>query len=325
MPDSEFDIIQRYFARPFGKCESVVLGIGDDAAILSPSPNRQLVVSIDSLLAGVHFPHSTAAEQVAAKALAVNLSDLAAMGATPAWFTLALSLPEIDHDWLAAFSEGLAEMASACGLALIGGDTTRGPLAVTIQIAGYVQPGKALLRSGARAGDRIFVTGSIGDAALGLYALRHRCGKKADTDYLIERLNRPQPRIEAGQALQGVASACIDVSDGLFADLGHILDASGVGARVREAEIPRSPAASAFLAERAELWPSFANRGDDYELCFCVPRENLEKIAALEKRLDCRLSCIGEIVAQKGLQVLDEQGRPIDIGHDNYDHFASAP
>lgn len=322
MPDSEFEIINRYFARQAFGSKNIILGIGDDAAVVSTPDDKQLVVSIDTLISGVHFPAQTSAADIAWKALAVNLSDLAAMGAEPAWFTLALSLPEVDHDWLAAFSESLAEISSAYHIPLVGGDTTRGALSITIQVAGYVEPGRALLRSGASVGDQIFVTGSIGDAALGLYALQQQLRETADTDYLIQRLNQPQPRVEAGQALASVASACIDVSDGLFADLAHILKASGVGARLQQAHIPLSEAAKHFLSDNPQLLPTVYNCGDDYELCFCVPAENCTRLDAIEKRLDCKLTHIGEIVAGHALQVFDIEGKLLDLSNDSYDHFA---
>jgi len=323
MPDSEFEIINRYFARKAfaSASKNIILGIGDDAAVLSTPADKQLVVSIDTLISGVHFPTQTSAADIAWKALAVNLSDLAAMGAEPVWFTLALSLPEVDHDWLAAFSESLAKISSAYHIPLVGGDTTRGALSITIQVAGQVQADRALLRSGARPGDQVFVSGNIGDAALGLHALQQQFERTEDITYLLERLNRPQPRVEAGQRLTDVASACIDISDGLFADLLHILNASGVGARLQLDHIPLSEAAKHFLSDRPQLLPTVYNRGDDYELCFCVPKEKGAQLDAIEKRLDCRLTHIGEIVAGNELQVFDIEGKLLDLRNDSYDHF----
>ncbi|HEB87807.1 MAG TPA: thiamine-phosphate kinase [Gammaproteobacteria bacterium] len=325
MPDSEFEIVNRYFASQAFGGEDIILGMGDDAAVVSMPADKQLVVSIDTLISGVHFPLPTSAEDIAWKALAVNLSDLAAMGASPAWFTLALSLPEANHNWLAAFSESLADISSAYRIPLVGGDTTRGPLSVTIQVAGYVEPGRALLRSGAKVGDQIFVTGSIGDAALGLYLLQRQSESQVGTDYLsrdlIRRLNRPQPRIEMGQALQGIANACIDISDGLFADLSHILKASAVGARLHQAQIPLSEAAQQFLSENPPLRSTIYNRGDDYELCFCVPAEKCGQMETMAKEQYCRLSHIGEIVSGHDLQLFDAQNNLLDYRHDSYDHF----
>lgn len=325
MSVSEFEIINRYFASRAVADEHIILGIGDDAAIVSMPADQQLVVSIDTLISGVHFPVPTSAADIAWKALAVNLSDLAAMGAKPAWFTLALSLPEVKHNWLAAFSESLADISSAYRIPLIGGDTTRGPLSITIQVAGQVKTGRALLRSGAKVGDQIFLSGSIGDAALGLHLLQQQSDSLAETDYLsrdlIRRLNRPEPRIELGQALSGIASACIDISDGLFADLSHILKASAVGARLQQAQIPLSEAAQQFLTDNPSLRSSIYNRGDDYELCFCVAAEKCGQLEAIAKEQYCSLSHIGEIISGDDLQLFDTQNNRLDYDHDSYDHF----
>ncbi len=326
MSVSEFEIVNRYFASHSVASENIILGIGDDAAVVSVAENKQLVVSIDTLISGVHFPLQTSAADIAWKALAVNLSDLAAMGASPAWFTLALSLPEVNHNWLAAFSESLAEIASTYRIPLVGGDTTRGPLSITIQVAGHVTSGQALLRCGANVGDQIFVTGSIGDAALGLYLLQQQPEDMIETDYLkrdlIRHLNRPQPRIETGQMLQEIASACIDISDGLFADLAHILKASAVGAHLQQAQIPLSEATQTFLSENPQLRNTVYNRGDDYELCFCVPAEKCDQLDAIAEHRHCSLSHIGEIVSGHDLQLFDAHNNLLDYRHDSYDHFA---
>ncbi|VAX08707.1 Thiamine-monophosphate kinase [hydrothermal vent metagenome] len=320
MSDSEFDIISRYFSRRIANNENIILGIGDDAAILSTPVDKQLLVSVDTLISGVHFSEQTSAADIAYKALAVNLSDLAAMGATPAWFTLALTLAEVDHPWLQEFSQSLADIASAYDIPLVGGDTTRGALSITIQIAGHVETGCALLRSGAKPGDNIYVSGNIGDAALGLYATQHSYTDDALT--LVERLNRPQPRIELGQQLTGLASACIDVSDGLFADLRHLLAASGVGAILQQDKIPLSAEAKKFVSDKPECLDLIYNRGDDYELCFCVPAESCSEIENIAKQLNCKLSHIGEIISGNTLQILNAQGKHLNPGNDNYDHFA---
>jgi len=320
MPDSEFEIIKQYFSRQITDNGIVDLGIGDDAAIVSTPVDTQLVVSIDTLISGVHFPSQTTAADIAWKALAVNLSDLAAMGARPAWYTLALTVPEIDHRWLAEFSESLAEISSVYNIPLIGGDTTRGRLSITIQVAGHVPVGKALLRSGAAVGDHIFVSGNIGDAALGLYAQQQPLS--GDVEKLIESLNRPQPRVEVGQVLTNVASACIDISDGLFADLGHILRASGVGAHLQQACIPLSETAQQFLADKPAIRMEFYNRGDDYELCFCVAPEKLAQLELVEQQTVCKLTHIGHVVTGNELQIFDAQQKLLDINNKNYDHFA---
>jgi len=322
MPDSEFAIIKQYFSNRITDNENIIQGIGDDAAVISTPADMQLVVSVDTLISGIHFPSQTSAADIAYKALAVNLSDLAAMGATPAWFTLALTLPKVNHQWLAAFSESLADISSIYKIPLVGGDTTRGALSITIQVAGHVAKGKALLRSGAKAGDQIFVSGNIGDAGLGLYALQKQFEKTEDINYLLACLNRPQPQIELGKALAEVANACIDISDGLFADLGHILKASGMGARLQQPHIPLSKQAQQFLADKSELLAAVYNRGDDYELCFCVPAEKCGKIKLIEKQTACKLTHIGEIVAGNELQVFDTQQKMLNINRDNYDHFA---
>ncbi len=320
MPDSEFDIISRYFSNRIANNENIILGIGDDAAVLSIPVNKQLLVSVDTLISGVHFPAQTSAADIAYKALAVNLSDLAAMGAEPAWFTLALSLAEVDHQWLHEFSQSLVEIASAYHIPLVGGDTTQGALSITIQIAGHIETGRALLRSGAKPGDKIYVSGTIGDAALGLYAAQHSITDEALS--LIERLNRPQPCVELGQRLIGLASACIDISDGLFADLGHVLAASGVGAIVQQDKIPLSAEAKQFISDKPECLELIYNRGDDYELCFCVPAESCSEIEHIAKQSNCKLSHIGEIISGNTLQIVNAQGKYFNPGNDNYDHFA---
>jgi len=320
MPDSEFEIIKRYFSSRIIDNENIILGIGDDAAVVSTPENKELVVSIDTLISGVHFPSQTSAADVAYKALAVNLSDLAAMGASPAWFTLALTLPELDHQWLEEFSESLFDISSAYHIPLLGGDTTRGALSITIQIAGHVSRGRALLRSGANVGDKIYVSGNIGDAALGLYVLENSLINDGLT--LVDRLNRPQPRVELGQQLNGVASACIDISDGLFADLRHVLAASHVGAILEQDKIPLSENARKFIADKSECLDFIYNGGDDYELCFSVPANKTSEIEGIAAQLNCKLSYIGEITSGNTLQVLNTQGKNINSENYNYDHFA---
>ena len=218
---SEFDIIELYFSQQTSTNSSVLLGIGDDAAITSIPSGMEQVIAIDTLVEGVHFDKDTPAENIAYKALAVNLSDLAAMGATPAWFTLALTLPEVSESWLDSFSKGLFELANKYNMPLVGGDTTRGPFTISIQVAGFVPKGKALLRCNAKVGDHIFVTGNIGDGCAGL-AVQKSGVNDSDDDYLLNRLQKPSPRIAFGQSLVGIANACIDISDGLLADINHL-------------------------------------------------------------------------------------------------------
>lgn len=264
----EFDLIRRYFTS-LGVAEGVALGVGDDGAVLDIPPGHQLVSVVDTLVAGVHFPEDTTPFDIGYRALAVNLSDLAAMGAEPRWFTLALTLPKVDETWLAGFAAGLRNLADRFGLALVGGDTTRGPLTITVQAEGLVPSGQALKRSGARPGDGIYVTGTLGDAAAGL-AL-HQGSLQADdaADFLRGRFFRPEPRVQTGLALRGLATACIDVSDGLLQDLGHVLAASGVGARLDLACLPLSPALQTLPRKEVLEWT--LSGGDDYELCFTLP------------------------------------------------------
>ena len=309
----EFALIRRHFAGLTPARADVVLGIGDDCALLQPSPGLQLAVTSDTLIAGRHFPKSTAAADIGWKALAVNLSDLAAMGAEPRWFTLALSLPASDESWLAGFAAGLRELAQASGIALVGGDTTRGPLSITITAMGEVAPGQALRRDGARPGDRICVTGTLGDAALALRLL----DRPGLPPQLRQRLDRPTPRIAAGLALRGLASAALDISDGLAGDLGHILVASGVGAEIDLEALPGSAHFNGLAPseERAEL---MLRGGDDYELCVCLPPEAVEEA---QQRLDVPLTEIGRITAEPGLRSVDASGDSQAQETCGYRHF----
>lgn len=310
---AEFELIERFFKGLAPGGPGVVLGIGDDAALLRPPPGRELAMTLDTLVAGRHFLPDTDPEGLGHKALAVNLSDLAAMGAEPAWALLSLTLPEADEAWLAAFGAGLGALARQHGVALVGGDTCRGPLSISLQLTGFVEPGRALRRDGARPGDHLFVTGTLGDAALALEGL---LAGVPVPDVLRRRLERPEPRLAEGRALAGVASACIDLSDGLVADLGHLCEASGCGARLEAARIPRSGEASKWLEARGDWRPLLAG-GDDYELCFTVPPERLDALAA--SGIFC--TRIGEMVQGSGVTVLDERGEPLPP-MPGYDHFA---
>ena len=319
---NEFDLINTFFSvQPVARGD-VVLGIGDDAAVLEVPAGAQLVVSTDTLNAAVHFPVATDPVLVGHKSLAVNLSDLAAMGATPAWFTLNLSLPQPDQRWLAGFCRGLFDLAALHAIALVGGDTTRGPLSVSIQASGLVPRGQALLRSGARPGDGIYVTGSLGDAALGL--MQHQGRLAAPTDQraqLLQRLHSPTPRVQEGLRLRGLASSCIDISDGLCADLGHILERSGVGARIELESIPVSPAYRASLIPLS-MDPVLTG-GDDYELCFAVPAQREVELALAVEGFSCLCTRIGVIEPAPGLRIVDATGglyQPVTRG---YDHFST--
>lgn len=320
----EFDLIESIRARVNIPRDDVVLGIGDDAALTDLAPGRQLVACTDTLVAGVHFPHGTAAEDIGWKALAVNLSDLAAMGAAPAWALLALTLPDADARFVEHFAKGFAELARAHHVALIGGDTTQGPLSITLTALGTLPTGKALTRAGARAGDAVFVTGTLGDAAGALrVALSPHAGKSVEAGWgpLFGRLNRPEPRVAAGLALRGVASACIDVSDGLLADLGHVCAASGVGAELDLDALPLSSALTGALDPATCRELALAG-GDDYELCFCVPAAHESEIAAALAHAGCPATRIGRIVAGAGVRVLDAHGNEVATPQAGWEHFS---
>ena len=322
MSISEFSLIERYFAA-HGRCRpDVALGIGDDCALLLPPAGQQLVATVDTLVAEVHFFADADPEGVGHKALAVNLSDLAAMGATPAWATLALTLPRADEDWLAAFCRGLFALADRHGVQLIGGDTTHGPTTViTIQVHGFVPPGQALRRDGAKPGDTLYVTGTPGDAGLALAAAFGKATIAASHEnYIRARLERPEPRITEGLALRGVASSAIDVSDGLAQDLGHILKRSQVGARLEVERLPLSPALAASLDREAAVVAALTG-GDDYELCFTVPPERTSPLESSAAEWDCRCTRIGVVTAEPGLRLIRADGSAFDLERLGYNHF----
>jgi len=314
---SEFDLISRYFANSTGQREDVVLGIGDDCALLRVPEGYVLAVTVDCLVAGVHFYPGVDPESLGHKALAVNLSDLAAMGARPAWVTLALTLPENDPGWLAAFMTGFCALAGRYGVQLIGGDTTHGPLSITLQAHGFAPPDEALRRDSARVGDLVAVTGTLGDAGL---ALMPEYDADQHQAYLRNRLERPTPRVEAGLSLVGSAHAAIDISDGLLADLGHICERSGVGASLDLERIPLSPAVSAYVKKRHD-WSIPLSAGDDYELCFTVPPGKRQEVETRLLDTGCRLTWIGVIEGSAGIRCLGADGREVDIGSRGYQHF----
>ncbi|OOG47482.1 thiamine-phosphate kinase [Rhodanobacter sp. C06] len=319
----EFRLIDRIRERTAQTRDDVRLGIGDDAALLAVPAGQELAVAIDTLVEGVHFPVGTAPADVGWKALAVNLSDLAAMGATPAWALLALTLPRPDAAFIDGLADGFAQLARLHRLALVGGDTTRGPLTLSVAVHGFVPPGQALTRAGARAGDAVLVTGTLGDAAAGLRCLQpHMDVQTSLRDALVERLNRPVPRLAAGLALRGRASACIDVSDGLLADLGHLCIASGVGAEIDAALLPRSSALLGLFDEAAARDFALAG-GDDYELCFSVPAARVAEVQADLARLGCGATRIGRIVAGDGVRVRDADGSRLEPGRQGWDHFSA--
>jgi thiamine-monophosphate kinase len=316
----EFDLIARYFTRPAKRSP---LGVGDDCALLAPAPGMQLAVSSDMLVEGRHFLSTVDPARLGHKALAVNLSDLAACGAKPLAFTLALALPAVDAAWLEGFSRGLFALADAHGCELVGGDTTRGPLNICITVFGELPTGAALLRSGARVGDDIWVSGSLGDARLALEVFR---GTLALPPALFElaraRMETPTPRVALGQALRGIATAAIDLSDGLSGDLGHILRASGVGARIdADAAAGRLGIAAPALGTALRRACAMAG-GDDYELAFTAPASAREAVVAAGQACATPLARIGGIEAEPGLRVVDAQGAPVTQRFDAFDHFA---
>jgi len=324
MPLSEFNIIKEFFAKQQINTDLVPVGIGDDAAVINTSSNEQLLISVDTLNIGVHFPQQTSAFDIGYKALAVNLSDIAAMGGEPKWFTLAMSLPEANHEWLEAFTAGLSSLAAQHHLSLVGGDTTRGPLSITIQIAGIVPTGQSLQRRGARVDDNIYVTGTLGDAAAALQMCQSALSADAKTsERLLQRLNQPVPRISIGLALRDIATACIDISDGLAADLGHILEASGVGAEIELASLPRSSAMDSLLAEESQVQDWQLYGGDDYELCFTAPATHHGRLLAISQEQQCPITRIGKIIREPGLYCQDDmQQMPVVIR--GYEHFGGA-
>lgn len=316
----EFSLIDRIRERTAQGREDVRLGIGDDAALLAVPVGQELAVAIDTMVEGVHFPRGTRAADIGWKSLAVNLSDLAAMGATPAWALLALTLPTADATFIDEFSIGFAQLAQAYRLALVGGDTTRGALTISVAVHGFVPPGKALTRGGAKPGDTVFVTGTLGDAAGGLQLLKQHGGDDTRSMFLMERLNCPTPRISAGLALRGHATACIDISDGLLADLGHLCTASQVGAEIDASLLPRSSALLDLFDDTASR--DFAlSGGDDYELCFTVPSQHIADMLADLARLGCGVTKIGRIVEGSGVNVRDADGQPLTLPQHGWDHF----
>ena len=290
---SEFNLIERYFTRPV---PSATLGIGDDAALLSVTPGMELAISTDMLVAGTHFFPDTDPRKLGWKALAVNISDLAAMGAQPRWATLALALPNADESWLAAFADVFFKCADQYGVELIGGDTTRGPLNLSVTIMGEVPKQQALRRDAAQPGDDIWVSGTLGGAALGLAALQNKVQlDETDLAHCLRALETPQPRVALGLGLRGIAHAAIDISDGLLADLGHILECSEIGAELNFDMLPAHPVLAPRLAED---WARscLCAGGDDYELCFTANPERGPKIAAIGEKLGLKLTRIGQII-----------------------------
>jgi thiamine-monophosphate kinase len=318
---SEFDIIKTYFTAQTEHRADVCVGIGDDAAIVQPPAGYELAITSDTLISGVHFPKSTLAYDIGFKSLAVNLSDLAAMGATPAWVTMALTLPEENNTWLKEFCDGFFTLAKRHQVQLIGGDLTRGTLSITVQAIGFTPPQQALLRSQAKSGDLIYVTGTLGDAGLALgFLQQHIQLNTRFQNSVLERLYRPEPRVAIGEQLRTLASAAIDISDGLAADLSHILEQSQVGAILYVDQLPLSEALTQTLSLNEAITLALT-AGDDYELCFTLPPQ---KQTELEKQLSsiaCRFTCIGEITQKRDLELIYKNGKKYHGTLLGYQHF----
>ncbi len=320
---SEFDLIARFFTRAPQPGGPVRLGVGDDCALLAPATGQELAISTDMLVEGRHFFADADAHALGHKSLAVNLSDLAAMGARPVGFTLALALPAADTAWLAAFSQGLLALADTHGIELIGGDTTKGPLTICITVIGEVPAGAALRRDAARAGDDLWVSGSLGEARLALTALQKKI--KMDDALFAEaavRLHRPLPRVALGLALRGIAHAAIDVSDGLLGDLTHILQRSKLGAVVHVDALPIGPALVRAQLPLSLVRDYALNGGDDYELCFSAPAAQREAVIAAGQSCGTAVTRIGHLTAATSLAVVDHAGQVLPIVSQSFDHFS---
>lgn len=315
---SEFELIHRYFQDVgLSGRDDVLLGVGDDCALLQVPDGYTLAVSMDTLVAGVHFHHDVDPESLGHKVLAVNLSDLAAMGASPAWATLGLTLPSVDEEWLSAFSRGFSRLARTHGVGLVGGDTTRGPLSCTVQVHGFVSPGDAMRRDRAQAGDLIYVSGTLGDAGLALNSSRFGFDPGVERNVLRQRLDWPHPRVGEGVGLLGIARCAIDISDGLAADLGHICEASGVGASVSLDLLPLSPVVRRYVQETGD-WSIPLASGDDYELCIAVaPRHQL----LVEERFPL-FTCVGKVQEGQGVIFLKPDGELLEPLRRGYEHFS---
>lgn len=322
--NNEFDLIGRYFDWQ-DQCQAhLAIGVGDDAAVLDVPHGQQLVVTADTLVESVHFPEDTDPYAIAVKALAVNLSDLAAMAATPAWFTLSLTLPEFDEEFLGRFSQGLRDTADLHGIALVGGDTTRGRLTISIQAMGLVPKNKAVLRSGAVVDDDIYVTGDLGAAALGLLIAQGKTSAPDESGYCLSRLNLPVPRLSVGLALQSLASAMIDCSDGFIADLSHLLKASSLGAVIERDALPVSKPVEDVLSKNADNWRLVLGGGDDYELIFTAAPAYRKQVQDIALAKQCQIARVGVLVAEEGVTLLDSEGARVRAPVSGYLHFQGA-
>ncbi|MDX1812382.1 MAG: thiamine-phosphate kinase [Gammaproteobacteria bacterium] len=318
---SEFSLITEYFSQQKSVSENVLLGIGDDAAIVDVSRQTRLAVSVDTLNAGVHFPENTSPYDIGWKSLAVNLSDMAAMGAKPLYFTLAISMPEENSQWLADFSRGLFAIASQYNVELIGGDTTRGPLSISVHITGELNEQHATLRSAAKIGDLIYVTGMLGEAALALKSLSEKLPLSGEEQrILLEKLNRPTPRVKESLSWSHLVNAAIDISDGLYADLSHILEASKVGANVCVSDLPVSRSYR-WCQQNANEYDLALTGGDDYELCLTIAPENENSFLQKADELNCRVTKVGEVCEGKQLTLLKSDGQAYSLQGRSYEHF----
>lgn len=319
---SEFELIARYFTRPSAPDSRTALGVGDDCALLTPAPGMQLAVSTDMLVAGRHFFPEVDPLTLGHKCLAVNLSDLAAMGAQPIAFTLALALPEAREEWLAAFAQGMLTLADEHGCELVGGDTTKGPLTISITVFGEIPFNQALRRNAAKTGDDIWVSGTLGDARLALAAYRQELTLDTEAHQKAAlRMHQPYPRLALGMALRGIAHAAIDISDGLAGDLGHILHRSGVGARL---DVDALPAGAVLQQQAPDLRRQFAlSGGDDYELCFTAPAARRKQVQAAADHAATAVTRIGQIEAHSGLRLVTGDGQPLALTPTSFDHFTS--
>ena len=318
----EFDLIRDFFRDATAQRDDVVLGIGDDCALLEAPVGKQLAVSMDTLVVGRHFVADVDPELLGHKALAVNLSDLAAMGATPAWVTLSLTLPDADAEWVKRFMMGFAALAKRYQLTLIGGDTTRGPLAITVQVHGFVDPEKSLRRDAAKIGDLIYVTGQLGDAGLALMAQQGLYVKQGSLASLKQRLDRPEPRIELGRAATTHSRCAIDLSDGLGSDLGHICEESNVGALIYLDKLPMSDAVAEYVAESGD-WSLPLSAGDDYELCMTVPAQHQAAFEAAMQQQEVPVTWIGMIEQGEQVRAMSPNGDVDAYVARGYDHFAN--
>jgi thiamine-monophosphate kinase len=321
MSSSEFELIKKYFQNLTDDDSSVQCGIGDDAAVIQIPPDMEVVLSIDTLLEETHFPKDTTPSDIAYKALAVNLSDMAAMGALPKWVLLSITFPESNDAWLEQFSTGFLELAKQHSVSLIGGDMSKGPLSITIQIQGLVPIGKAVRRDGAQQDDLIYISGTLGDAGVGLDIIQQKLVVADEHEtFFLNSLNRPEISIEAGLRLRDIASSAIDISDGLISDLGHILEASHVGAELKMENIPLSEAMQKCI-NKQDAWNYALTSGDDYKLCFTACSENHNQIIDVFKDINVSVNCIGRITEGSKLICLDSDGTGFDSSGSSYQHF----